>query len=114
MYVSKYKLCVCERERTICFSVCICGVLILHVKYLFVWFEFSLRGQGEFLQSSRRGHPHGGTPGEPINYSRSDTGTPWPVIDASCAAGEPVSHAGRGVKDLPQRKGRRAKQILYV
>lgn len=63
-----------------------------------------LRGQGEFLWSSRRGHPHGGTPGEPINYRRSDTGTAGPVIDASCAAGELVSHAGRGVKDLPLRK----------
>jgi len=40
--------------------------------------------------------PHGGAPGEPINYRAVTLGRLGPVIDASCAAGEAFSHAAKG------------------
>lgn len=40
--------------------------------------------------------PHGAAPGEPINYRAVTPGRPGPVIDASCVAGEALSHAAKG------------------
>jgi len=37
--------------------------------------------------------PHGAGPGETINYRAVTPGRPGPVIDASCVAGEVLSHA---------------------
>lgn len=34
--------------------------------------------------------------GEPINYRAMTPRQPGPVIDASCAAGEALSHAAKG------------------
>ncbi len=40
--------------------------------------------------------PHGAAPGEPINYRAVTLGRLGPVIDASCVAGEALSHAAKG------------------
>ena len=50
--------------------------------------------------------PHGAAPGEPINYRAVTPGRAAPVIDASCVAGEELSHAARA-----QRSPRRARRV---
>lgn len=49
--------------------------------------------------------PHGAAPGEPINYRAVTPGRPGPVIDASCAAGEALSHAAKGKGHPADRPG---------
>lgn len=49
--------------------------------------------------------PHGTAPGEPINYRAVTPGQPGPVIDASCAAGEALSHAAQGKGHPADRPG---------
>ncbi|CAB1446787.1 unnamed protein product [Pleuronectes platessa] len=43
--------------------------------------------------------------GEPINYRAMTPGRPGPVIDASCAAGEALSHAAKGRGHPADRPG---------
>lgn len=53
--------------------------------------------------------PHGSAPGEPITYRAVTPGRPGPVIDASCMAGEALSHAAKGQghpADRPRWVGR--------
>lgn len=49
--------------------------------------------------------PHGAAPGEPINYRAVTPGRPGPVIDASCVAGEALSHAAKGKGHPADRLG---------
>lgn len=51
--------------------------------------------------------PYGAALGETINYRAVTPGQPGPVIDASCAAGEALSHAAKG-------KGRPADRVWVL
>lgn len=49
--------------------------------------------------------PHGAALGEPINYRAVTRGRPGPVIDASCATGEALSHVAKGKGHPADRPG---------
>lgn len=80
------------RQKHAC--VCVCSVLRACL---------SLNSSGVHGED----RPYGAVPGEPINYRAVTLGRLRFVIDASCAAGEELSHAAKGKGHAADRPGGR-------